>query len=450
MILEYDEIPHLCHIELTYQCNQNCIFCYNPNRTMKEDTEKIDRIVQSVADSQIPHVYLIGGEPSLLPVRKINEYIEMLSHSSVTIVTNGVKLLEGVSSDLACFGVPLHGADAETHEFHTTNPGSFETVLNTVEYYVDYGFDVRCIPVLTGYNYNQMYDIIGLAAELGMESIFVDRYEDGGIGATRSSVYSQLKPTLEQFRIALDQVIKAKKDFTVFEGRVGFGTAIPYCIDTRMIEEDVVSNCGVGTYFCAINPNGDVRICNQSEIIFGNVLAEPLEVIWNKESINVMFRNLEWVNEPCKSCGLLCECVCGCKVDVNESDKFCIDYAVRNNFEPPKNLSELYEKKINEKMVDLGSYPDAYRVFRVNRYTKLTKKYEEKFLVTRYQTVKLNDAALEIVECIIEKKMRRERDLIEEVKESVDEPDVRTFLTKLLHVGALDFLGAENASNHSR
>ena len=30
MILEYDEIPHLCHIELTYACNQNCIFCYNP------------------------------------------------------------------------------------------------------------------------------------------------------------------------------------------------------------------------------------------------------------------------------------------------------------------------------------------------------------------------------------------------------------------------------------
>ncbi len=447
MMLEYGEISYLCHIELTYACNQNCIFCYNPNRTMKEDIEKIDRIVQSVAESQIPHVYLIGGEPSLLPVEKLNEYIEMLSpHSSVTIVTNGVVLLEGVSSDLACFGVPLHGANAEMHEFHTANSGSFESILRTIQYYVDYGFDVRCIPVLTGYNYDQVYDIVGLAAELGMESIFVDRYEDGGIGATRSNVYFQLKPTLEQFGIALDQIIRAKKDFSVLNGKVGFGTAIPYCIDTKMIEEDLISNCGVGTYFCAISPKGDVRICNQSEIVFGNVLEEPLEIIWNKRSINTLFRNLDWVNEPCRSCGLLHECVCGCKVDANESDKFCIDYAVRNNFEPPENLLELYKRKMNEKMASLETYPENYRIFRMNRYTKLTKKYREKLLVTRYQTVKLNDTALEMIETIIEKNIRRESELIEEVKSSIDEPEARVFLTALLHAGACDLLGVENGS----
>lgn len=126
---------------------------------------------------------MIGGEPSLLPVEKLNEYIKVLSkHSSVTIVTNGLRCLKGISSKLACFGVPIHGANAKTHEFLNQSKGSFKKTLETIRHYVSEGHDVRCIPVLTGYNYDQMYDIIGIAASLGMESIYVDRYEDGGIG----------------------------------------------------------------------------------------------------------------------------------------------------------------------------------------------------------------------------------------------------------------------------
>lgn len=88
--VEHDMIPHLCHIDMTYARNEKCIFCYNPERAKLGDLSAIDRIIRSVAESQIPHVYLIGGEPSLLPVEKFNEYIELLSeHSSVTIVTNG-------------------------------------------------------------------------------------------------------------------------------------------------------------------------------------------------------------------------------------------------------------------------------------------------------------------------------------------------------------------------
>src|SRR3989338_1478544 len=64
--IEHDAIPHLCHIELTYACNEKCIFCYNPERAKVGDLSEIDRIVRSIAASHIPHVYLIGGEPSLL------------------------------------------------------------------------------------------------------------------------------------------------------------------------------------------------------------------------------------------------------------------------------------------------------------------------------------------------------------------------------------------------
>lgn len=432
--VEHDAIPHLCHIEMTYACNERCIFCYNPGHAKIGDLNMIDRIVRSIAESQIPHVYLIGGEPSLLPVEKLNEYIEMLSeHSSVTIVTNGLRTLKGISKKLACFGVPLHGSDARTHEFLNQTKGSFSKTLETIRHYVDEGHDVRCIPVLTGYNYDQMYDIIGIAASLGMESIYVDRYEDGGVGSVHSGNH-HLKPTREQFHVAVGQIIQAKRDFSVFGGRVGFGTAIPYCLDERMVTEAITSDCGVGTYFCAINPKGEFRMCNQSQLVFGIVPDEPIEVIWNKPSLDI-FRDLSWVSEPCKSCGLLLDCTGGCKVDANCSDKFCVDYAVRGLSGP---VAELVAKV--EHLKSAETYPEQYRAFRPNRYMKLTTRYAEKFLVTRYQTVKLDAMALEMAQSILDGTVRDEMALILLFADRVEEHESRLFISRMLQVTAIDLL----------
>jgi len=433
--VEHDTIPHLCHIELTYACNAKCIFCYNPERAKLGDLDVIDFIVNSVAQSQIPHVYLIGGEPSLVPVEKLNKYIDILSdHSSVTIVTNGIHQLKGISRKLACFGVPIHGSNSETHEFLNQHSGSFQKTLTTIRHYVSEGHDVRCIPVLTGYNYDQMYDIIKIAAELGMESIYVDRYEDGGIGANNSD-QKNLKPTLEQFQIAVGQIIQARKDFAIFNGRVGFGTAIPYCLDERIVMEGITSNCGVGDYFGAINPRGEFRMCNQSQLVFGDVLEEPLEVIWNKPTLDI-FRDLSWVKEPCNSCELLLDCTGGCKVDANCSDQFCIDYAVRGLSKPVAELRKnVHHASLSE------TFPSNYRVFRPNRYMKLTTKYPEKFLVTRYQTIKLDEAALQIAQAILTDGLINEQSLVMKFGHEIEETEIRLFVSRLIQVEAIDLIG---------
>jgi radical SAM protein with 4Fe4S-binding SPASM domain len=379
-------------------------------------------------------VYLIGGEPSLLPVEKLNEYIDRLSeHSSVTIVTNGLKRLKGISNRLACFGVPVHGANAETHEFLNQSKGSFQKTLKTIAYYVSEGHDVRCIPVLTGYNFDQMYDIIGLAASLGMESIYVDRYEDGGIGAG-SSRGLRLKPTNDQFRIATGMTIQAKRDFTVFDGRVGFGTAIPYCLDERIIAEGMTSNCGVGTSFCAVNPHGELRMCNQSQLVFGILPDEPIEAIWNKPSLDV-FRDLSWVGEPCASCGLLLDCTGGCKVDASCSDRFCIDYAIRGLSKPIVELTMNAGPRGSAEV-----YPVQYRSFKNNRYMKLTTRHPEKFLVTRYQTVKLDGMALEMAQVILGGTVTNERDLIARFIDRTEEHEIRLFISKMSQVNAIDLI----------
>ncbi|HHU59794.1 TPA: radical SAM protein [bacterium] len=133
----YYELPTLCHIETTYLCNQNCIFCYNPRRAEKVNYEKLDAIVDSVARAKVPHVYISGGEPSMLKLDKLNGYIEKLSlNSSVTVLTNGFITMKGLNKKIACLGVPIHGSNATEHESMTGLKGSFEKMKESVRYYV--------------------------------------------------------------------------------------------------------------------------------------------------------------------------------------------------------------------------------------------------------------------------------------------------------------------------
>ena len=365
--------------------------------------------------------------------KRLNRYIELLSkHSSVTIVTNGIITMKNISLELACFGVPLHGDNAQTHEWHNQHPGSFAKTLRAIEYYVKQGHDVRCVPVLTNRNFDQIYGIIKLANDLGMESIFVDRYEDGGIGAVNDA-NEPLKPNLDQFRTALDQMLKAREDFPSFGNRIGFGTAIPFCLDPRMIQLNMTSDCGVGSTFAAINPQGEFRICNQSQLSFGNVLEESITTIWQKPEMDI-FRDLSWVTEPCRSCPLLLQCTGGCKVDVNCSDTFCIDFAVRG-LSNPLNSAKTVTKPKPEIFV-----PAKYRNFKPNRFAKLNLRYGQKFLVTRYQTVKLNQLAITLVKEILTGNISSESQLIEKFSPVAEIAELRKTLSQLVLADAVDLI----------
>ena len=423
MKLTIPSIPHLVHIETTYDCNQQCRFCYNPNRHKKYCQAVVDRIVLSVFESWVPHVYLIGGEPSLLGNKKLNEYVELLSQrSSVTIVTNGQIHLEELSDKLACIGVPIHG-DEGTHDFLANKKGSYRNTLRSIERYVQRGFDVRCIPVLTSKNFDQMYEIIELAKAIGMESVFVDRFEDGGLGSCNSE---ELKPSLVQFRIALGQMIAARNKFGM---PVGWGTAIPYCLDERLISENMTADCGAGITFCAVNPLGEVRVCNQSEKVYGNVLEAPLEKIWHTPALSE-FRDLGWVEKPCTSCSVLVECMCGCKVDVNHSDAFCIDYAVREN----GRFCEPVIPSANHG--NMAAIPEDLRHFTLDKYVRLNLRYEEKYLVTRYQTILVDELAIGLLQQIMSG-LRSEEELISLNAGKINQSEVRKFVSILETIGAI-------------
>ena len=110
--IKFEEVPHYIQIETSYSCNALCVFCYNPKRNQPIDLNKVREIVGRVAESNIPHVQLTGGEISILPIAFINEIVDRLSkHSSVTIQTNGILYMKDLTKNLAALYVSLHGTE---------------------------------------------------------------------------------------------------------------------------------------------------------------------------------------------------------------------------------------------------------------------------------------------------------------------------------------------------
>jgi nicotinate-nucleotide pyrophosphorylase len=73
----------------------------------------------------------------------------------------------------------------------------------------------------------------------------------------------------------------------------------------------------------------------------------------------------------------------------------------------------------------------------MDRFAKLNEFHQEKYLVTRYQTIELDDLALAIVRRVILLRDFSECDLVAEFSGQVEETEIRRFLSKLIGVGAL-------------
>lgn len=435
-------IPTLVHLEITYACMESCIMCYNPTRTKvnQRDKDVVLDIVNTVAEQRIPHTYLIGGEPTYgYSQRELSDMVDILfeNGSSTTIVTNGQIHLKGFNPRLACFGVSIHGADAETHDAITKKRGSFKRACEAVRRYVDDGHDVRFVTVVMGRNHDQMYRICELAHELGAESIYYDIYEPGGIGEMNSALASlRMQPTHKELHSAIGQILAAHDEIPM-RGDVALGTALPYCFDQRLAEAGMLSTCGAGTWFAAVTATGDLRLCNQSKMTFGNVLERPLAAIWSDPLVDTCFRDLSWVSEPCSSCPVLLDCGGGCKVDEGcPTGELCIDRIVRSLPAEQRAVPKLPAREPVPAEV-----PSEWRQLRVSPWLAVTETYRDSgdlFFKTRYGTVRVTEDELALAKSLISAgPVVDEHAFAATYSDVVDVDQMRQFLSNMVRVSAL-------------
>jgi MoaA/NifB/PqqE/SkfB family radical SAM enzyme len=178
------EEPPTATVNVTYVCNNDCIFCATGPRTgidahppsQRREIERLRRLGATT-------LAIDGGEPTLNP-----ELVPLLRHARalgferIEVTTNGRMCFyedfahKLVSSGLTSLVFSVHGPDAELHARHVGAPEAFEQTATGIRNCVKHarpGVALAMSTTVTRHNVGRLADIADLAIGLGLKQLLL-------------------------------------------------------------------------------------------------------------------------------------------------------------------------------------------------------------------------------------------------------------------------------------
>ena len=307
--------------ELTDACNQACKFCYNhfkgasgyctpepPDFRVAERTLK-----RLLNEASIASLSLSGGEPMLMP--RIHDLVlkARFAGANVNVLTNGTLLKDddiAIFNDLgvAMIQIPILSTDAATHDALTSLSGSWERATTAVRKVAAKRAGwLAPVLILTRQNLATIEPTLELYAELGATNILVNRFNIGGlgIGNARELVMSHAE-LREAFACANAKLQQLNL-------RAHSGVCTPMCVlNPKDYPNITFTHCttDLRSRPLTVNYRGDVRFCNHSPRVLGNIHDESLDAILERSQSDGYFASRP---AECAECTLWERCRGGCR-----------------------------------------------------------------------------------------------------------------------------------------
>jgi radical SAM protein with 4Fe4S-binding SPASM domain len=318
--------PHLRSLifETTQQCNHACLYCYNIwNKTTKSfpnayprgqlDTLTTLKLLNKALDeTRCSHVTLTGGETLLR--KDLPQILDLLNKRDVTstIITNGHLLDESTVVDslergVGLFELPFLSYKREVHDHLSGCPGAFDAVLAAMAHIRYHHGQFVAVFVGTKLNLPDLYEMIKIAFAFGSRGIMFNRFNPGGRGRDHLEA---LFPSLDEVRQALNVADAAAAEFNI---PISCSIPIQPClIDTSAFTNLNFGYCAAGTEraYYTLDPLGNLRPCNHTTTVLGNLLEESFSDLISPER---MAPFVESVPDFCNPCKLRDKCQGGCK-----------------------------------------------------------------------------------------------------------------------------------------
>jgi len=298
--------------ELTYNCSERCIHCYNPGAT-RNDAEQsgrarqemtfgdYQRIVDELYGLGLMKVCLSGGDPFSSPLAW--QIIGYLYRKGIAtdIYTNGLSLAGQVDRLTAyhprSVGISLYSGRAEDHDAITRTKGSFQKSLQAARDLAGNGVPMYIKCCVTRTNVKTYYMVAAIAEELGatlQTDILAINSVDGDRCAGENLL---LTPEMLEI-VLLDENVPAHvvKESLNLEGK-------PKQMDSH--------SCNGGRNSFCVTPEGNVQPCTTFPCSFGNLKIQSFsDILQNNEDLkwwhNLTLKDFEdcGKNDYCAYCSL--------------------------------------------------------------------------------------------------------------------------------------------------
>ena len=308
----------LVSFETTMRCNLSCRFCYNHYKNSGETPAPSSYAQTKKTLNQIFKLFNVGqitftgGEPFM--AERFGELVlsARFKGAAVGIISNGNfakidQYLQLVDLGVRLFELPVHSFNADIHDFMTTVNGSHQKSLSIIISLIEHGVTPTAVIVLTKFNAENAAETVRYIHSLGISRIMLNRYNIGGEGVKDPS---EILPTKEQlqntFKEVSDEALKS--NLTILSS-----VCTPHCVlDPHDYPGIRFSSCSfdITRRPVTIDYLGNVRFCNHSPVVLGNIFADAPEMIFANPSAT------EWgrvVPDFCRGCVRLSSCKSGCR-----------------------------------------------------------------------------------------------------------------------------------------
>jgi pyrroloquinoline quinone biosynthesis protein E len=296
--------PQSLLCELTYRCNLQCPYCYNPlnlGRPSEELTraEWLDAIDQATSLGVV-QVGFSGGEPTLRPDDLVALVARATERGAYTnLITQGTFLDDALLDALLGAGLahvqisiqaPSRGlaatiAGTDVHE------KKMETFARVAER--DVALTLNC--VLHRLNHDTLPEVLALAERMGVRRLELANVQFYGWAFRNRAA---LMPSREQV-VRGGQLVDAARARNP-------SMDITYVLPDYFEELPKPCMHGWGRLALTVTPDGRVLPCPAAATIetlsFPNLRASSLADAWYRSDAFNIYRGTAWLPDPCKSC----------------------------------------------------------------------------------------------------------------------------------------------------
>lgn len=312
------ELPNIA-LELTDKCNLACRYCYNVWKIPGVERKSFDSYKKAVralthifSQANIRNVTLTGGEPFVAErIKEIALFCRM-EGKTVTIISNGFKgnaedYKSLIAMGITLFEFPIHSADDTIHDYITQVKGSWKKSIDSILSVQSMkGYPVPVI-VLTKYNIDVLDETLEFISALRLKRIMMNRYNIGGCG-TADPV--SVSATHLQLKKAFDVANEKAKELRL---TISSNVCSPDCLlDPADYRNIMFGHCSENVLHKPITMDidGNIRLCNHSPIVAGNIFEQPVEEILYSPYANSWN---EIVPKYCAPCDKWEKCRGGCR-----------------------------------------------------------------------------------------------------------------------------------------
>lgn len=305
--------------EVTARCNLDCGYCYNvwkgPTPYSMEELPTqaaLDVIRKAVRESRCSQFTFTGGEPTLRA--DLEDLVRAASAlcRGVGLITNGTLLSKQrtrslIEAGVSLFELPLNSADRDMHNRMAGGTECFDRVTAAAAEIRRQDAGLALVFVGTSENVDHWEEALQLGIALGAQGFLFNRYNGGG---RHHDSPETLMPPVGQVRNALGIAERYAAQYGL---GISASVPIPPCLIAPTDFPHVqLGSCPVGgdRAYWTIDPLGNVRPCNHSPTILGNVLESPFRRIKRSRKL------VEFVNalpSSCSNCGSRGKCAGGCR-----------------------------------------------------------------------------------------------------------------------------------------